>query len=124
MPKVSKSFYNDYPYSNMDPKERKSVMKKLLTIVVAVFAAGIVAAQAHKSSSCDPECLEGIADSLRSRCRMEVFIPATLRHQVQCPLPISLKQRTESFEAFLQSEPCCHTALEMAGPVGRSFKRL
>lgn len=38
-------------------------MKKLLTIVVlAVFAAGIVAAQAPQSGSCDRACLEGIAD--------------------------------------------------------------
>ena len=38
-------------------------MKKLLAIVgIAVFAAGIVAAHAQKSGSCDRACLEGIAD--------------------------------------------------------------
>ncbi len=38
-------------------------MKKLLAILfVGVFAAGIVAAQAQESGSCDRACLEGIAD--------------------------------------------------------------
>ncbi len=38
-------------------------MKKLLAILfVGIFAAGIVAAQAQESGSCDRACLEGIAD--------------------------------------------------------------